>query len=160
MIKKWSSTSKKKRGGQQKYSDLAIGIMLSIRLLFHLTLRKTEGFVSSLFQLMKLDLPILDHTTLSRRTATLDLFIKNKPPSEKRMHLIVDSTGLSVHGEGPWSEPKHGSKKTRGWRKLHILIDQNGFIQANLVTSENTSDSSQVPNLIEKLDDDFIPNVR
>ena len=55
----------------------------------------------------------------------------------------------------PWSEHKHGKKKRRGWRKLHILLDQNGFIQANLVTSEKTSDGSQVPKLIEKLDDDF-----
>ena len=70
------------------------------------------------------------------------------------MHLIVDSTGLSVHGEGPWSEHKHGSKKRRGWRKLHILIDQNAFIQANIATSEKTTDGSQVSNLIEKLDDD------
>jgi len=154
-IRNWRSSSKKKKGGQLKYSDLAIEIMLSIRLLFHLPLRQTEGFVTSIFQLMKLALPIPDHTTLSRRTTTLDIRIKNKPPSGKPMHLIVDSTGLSVHGEGPWSEHKHGSKKRRGWRKLHILIDQNGFIQANIVTSEKTSDGSQVPNLIEKLDDDF-----
>jgi hypothetical protein len=138
-----------------KYSDLAIEIMLSIRLLFHLPLRQTEGFVTSIFQLMKLALPIPDHTTLSRRSTTLDICIKNKPSSDKPMHLIVDSTGLSVHGEGPWSEQKHGSKKRRGWRKLHILIDQDGFIQANIVTSEKISDGSQVPNLIEKLDDDF-----
>ena len=97
--------------------------MLSIRLFFHLPHRQTEGFVTSIFQLMKLALPILDHTTLSRRTATLDLRIKNKPLSGKPIHLIVDSTGLSIHGEGPWSEHKHGSKKRRGWRKLHILID-------------------------------------
>jgi hypothetical protein len=141
-----------------KYSDLAIEIILSIRLLFHLPLRQTEGFVTSIFQLMKLDLPIPDHTTLSRITTTLDICIKNKPSSDKPMHLIVDGTGLSVHGEGPWPEHKHGKKKRRGWRKLHFhikLIAQDGFIQANLVTSEKTSDGSQVPNPIEKLDDDF-----
>ena len=83
VIRKWKSSSKKKRGGQQKYSDLAIEIMLSIRLLFHLPLRQTEGFVTSIFQLMKLALPIPDHTTLSRRTSTLDIRIKNKPSSGK-----------------------------------------------------------------------------
>ena len=80
------------------------------------------------------------------------------------MHLIVDSTGLSIHGDGPWSEHKHGgAKKRRGWRKLHILIDQDGFVQANIVTDENTTngstfsadDGGQVPNLIKKLDRDF-----
>ena len=88
--------------------------MLSIRLLFHLPLRQAEGFVTSIFQLLKLDLPIPDHTTLSRRSTTLDICIKNKPSSDKLMHLIVDSTGLSVQGEGPWSEHKHGKNEEAG----------------------------------------------
>ena len=156
VIRKWKSNSKKLKGGQQIYSDLAIEIVLSLRLLFHLPLRQAEGFVTSIFQLMEIDLPILDYTTLSRRSRKLDVQIKNKPYSDQPMHLIVDSTGLSIHGSGPWSEHKHGGgKKRRGWRKLHILIDQNGFIQANEVTDENASDGSQVPNLIEKLDRDF-----
>ena len=150
------SNGKKVRGGQQIYSDLSIEIILSLRLLFHLPLRQTEGFVASLFQLMKVDLPIPDHTTLSRRSSKLDIKIKRPPSHNQPMHLIVDSTGLSIHGSGPWSEHKHGGgKKRRGWRKLHILIDQNGFIQASEVTDEKASDGSQVPGLIEKLDRDF-----
>ena len=153
VIREWRADSKNVRGGQQIYSDLAIEIILSLRLLFHLPLRQAEGFVESIFQLMKVDLPIPDHTTLSRK---LDIKIKRPPSDGKPMHLIVDSTGFSIHGSSPWSEYKHGGgKKRRGWRKLHILIDQDGFIQANIVTDETTSDGSQVPNLIEKLDRDF-----
>ncbi len=156
VIRKWKSNSKKVRGGQQIYSDLSIEIILYLRLLFHLPLRQTEGFVESIFQLMGIDLPIPDHTTLSRRSSNLDIQIKNKPSHNKPMHLIVDSTGLSVHGSGPWSEHKHGGgKKRRGWRKLHILIDQDGFVQASEVTDESTSDGSQVPSLLEKLEQDF-----
>jgi len=71
---------------------------------------------------MKLALPIPDHTTLSRRTSTLDIRIKNKPSSGKPVHLIVDSTGLSVHGEGPWSEHKHGSKKEEAGGNCIFLL--------------------------------------
>ena len=69
VIRKWRSNSKKGRGGQQIYSDLSIEIILSLRLLFHLPLRQAEGFVASIFRLMKVDLPIPDHTTLSRRSS-------------------------------------------------------------------------------------------
>ena len=154
--KEWISPSEKVRGGQQIYSDLAIEIVLSLRLVFHLPLRQVEGFIESIFQLMKVDLPIPDHINLSRRSSTLCIKIKNKPSSDQPMHLIVDSKGISIHGSGTWSAHKHGGgKKRRGWRKLHILIDQNGFIQANIVTDEHTDDRSQVPNLLEKLEKDF-----
>ena len=66
-IKSWKSPKSGKPGRQQKYSDLAIETVLTLRLLFHLPLRQAEGFVSSLFQLMGLNLPTPDHTTLSRR---------------------------------------------------------------------------------------------
>ena len=86
-------------------SNLAIVTALSLRLLFHLPLRQTEGFVSSLFKMMKLRLPVPDHTTLSRRSQTLKPILYRSAPS-KPLHLIVDSTGLSIHGEGPWSSGK------------------------------------------------------
>ena len=66
-LKSWKSPKSGKPGRQQKYSDLAIETVLTLRLLFHLPLRQAEGFVSSLFQLMGLNLPTPDHTTLSRR---------------------------------------------------------------------------------------------
>ena len=107
-IKSWKSKISGKPGGQQKYSDLAIETVLTLRMLFHLPLRQTEGFVSSLFQMMKLQLPIPDHTTLSRRSQTLKPILHGGLPGQQ-IHLIVDSTGLSIHGEGPWASGKKRS---------------------------------------------------
>ena len=53
-------------GGQQQYCDLAIITTLTLRSVFHLALRQTEGLVASLLRLMNLDLATPDHTTLSR----------------------------------------------------------------------------------------------
>jgi hypothetical protein len=58
-------------GGKQLYSDLAILTALTLRTVFHLALRQTEGFVASLIRLMDLDLATPDHTTLSRRSSSV-----------------------------------------------------------------------------------------
>ena len=101
-IKSWESTPSGKRGRQQKYSNFAIETILTLRLLFHLPLRQTEGFVMSLFDMMKVSPPSPDHTTLSRRSKKLKPVLKRRGSSKQPQHLIVDSTGLSIHGEGPW----------------------------------------------------------
>lgn len=102
-IKSWKSTPSGKPGRQQKY--VAIETILTLRLLFHLPLRQTEGFVTSLFHMMKVSLPIPDHTTLSRRSKSLKPVLKRRGSSKQPLHLIIDSTGLSIHGEGPWNGP-------------------------------------------------------
>ena len=81
-IKSWKSKQSGKQGGQQKYADLAIETVLTLRLLFHLPLRQAEGFVMSLFEMMKLCLPISDHTTLSRRSKTLKPVLKRRDSPE------------------------------------------------------------------------------
>ena len=105
-IKSWKSKKSGQQGRQQKYSDLAIETILTLRLLFHLPLRQTEGFVRSLFDMMKVSLPIPDHTTLSRRSKSLKPLLKRRGSSKQPLQLIVDSTGLSIHGEGPWASGK------------------------------------------------------
>jgi transposase len=150
-IKSWVPKSSGKQGGQKKYSDVAIETVLTLRLLFHLPLRQVEGFVSSLLQLMGLNLPTPDHTTLSRRARTLNIRIKRRT-SNKPLHLIVDSTGLSIHGEGPWAT---GKKRRRGWRKLHIMIDRDGFIHSTCVSKWYTKDGSRVPHLLEDIEDEI-----
>ena len=106
VIKSWKPRSSKRRGRRQRFSDRAIETILSLRLIFHLQLRQKEGFVTSIFQLMKLKLPVPDHTTLSRRGRTLKPKISVQQKSNQPLHLIVDSTGLGIHGEGPWSSGK------------------------------------------------------
>ena len=118
----WSAAGVGKRGGQLQYSDLAIETALTLRLLFHLPLRQTEGFLTSIFGMLCLDLSAPDHTTLSRRGQHLDLTLGRVPTGEG-LHLIVDSTGLSIVGEGEWAAAKHGGRGRRGWKKLHLGVD-------------------------------------
>ena len=130
-IKSWTPAKSNKQGRQRKYADLAIETVLTLRLLFHLPLRQAEGFVLSLFQLMKVRLPVPDHTTLSRRSKNLKPILNRVTVSNQPLHLIVDSTGLSIHGEGPWAS---GKKRRRGWRKLHIMVDREGLIHSCTVS--------------------------
>ena len=99
-------------------ADVAIETALTLRLLFHLPLRQTEGFLHSLFAMMGLELASPDHTTLSRRGQHLDL-TRARVLTGKGLHLIVDSTGLSIVGEGEWARAKHGVRGTRG-RKFNL----------------------------------------
>ena len=114
-------------GAQRKYSDLAIESALTLRLLFHLPLRQAEGFLTALFVLMGLDLRVPDHTTLSRRGRHLDLSLR-RVPKRAGLHLIIDSSDLSIGGEGEWATAKHGHRGRRGWKKLHLGVDPTGVI--------------------------------
>ena len=115
------------RGGQFKYSELAIETALTLRLIFHLPLRQAEGVLTSLFGLMGFDLPAPDHTTLSRRGQHL-AFTLRRVQTGRGMHLIIDSTGLSIVGEGEWAAAKRGRRGKRGWKKLHLGVDRSGVI--------------------------------
>jgi hypothetical protein len=99
-------------GGQQRFSDLAIETALTLRREFHLAFRLTEGFVRSILSVMCAGLDAPDHPTLSRRSQWLDPAAHDLPGTGP-LHLIVDSTGLSVVGEGEWAVAKHGGRGTR-----------------------------------------------
>jgi Transposase DDE domain len=146
-IATWEPAGVGTRGGQRKYSDHAIATALTLRLLFHLPLRQTEGFLRSLFGLMGLDLLAPDHTTLSRRAQSLDLTLRRIPPREG-LHLVIDSTGLSIVGEGEWTAAKHGRRGRRGWRKLHVGVDQAGVIVAQVLTEATVDDATTAITLI------------
>ena len=151
-IKAWTPKPKGNPGRQRIYSELAIETVLTLRLLFHLPLRQAEGFVNSIIALMGLELPTPDHTTLSRRSKTLKPLLNARINPGEPLHVVVDSTGLSIHGEGPWSRHKHGGKRRRGWRKLHITVDQNGQILSTSLTDETTKDASEIPRLLIDID--------
>ena len=128
-IATWAAVGVGTRGGQRPYSDLAIETALPLRLIFHLPLRQTEGFLTSIFRMLGLDLSAPDHTTLSRRGQPLDLTLR-RAPAGVGLHLIVDSTGLSIVGEGAWAAAKHGGRRMRGWKKRHLGVDRSGVIVA------------------------------
>ena len=129
------------RGGQRQYSDLAIETALTLRLIFHLPLRQTEGFLTSIFRMLGLELSVPDHTTLSRRGQHLDLPLRCAPAGAG-LHLLVDSTGLSIVGEGEWAAVKHGGRGRRGWKKLHLGVDRSGVIVARALTAASVDDAT------------------
>ena len=152
-ITAWEPDGGGKRGGQRKYSDVAIETVLTLRLLFQLPLRQAEGFLTSLFRLMGLDLPSPDHTTLSRRGQHLDVPLRYAPP-DKRLHLIIDSTGLSMLGEGEWAAAKHGGHGKRGWKKLHLGVNRSGVIVARALTDATADDALTGVTLVGAVDGD------
>jgi len=138
----WKPRPSCRPGGQQEYSDLAIVTALTLRLVFHLALRQTEGFVGSLIRVMDLDLETPDHTTLCRRSHTFAVPAIAKMHDEP-IHLVIDSTGLKIVGDGEWHAHKHKtSNKRRSWRKLHLGVDGDGFIVASALTDSGVDDSS------------------
>lgn len=150
-ISTWRPAPGGRRGGQQRYSDLAIETALTLRLVFHLPLRQTEGFLTSVFGMMGVHLEVPDHTTLSRRSRSLEVQLRRAPANEP-LHLIVDSTGLSIVGEGEWAAAKHGEKGKRGWKKLHLGVDGHGVILAQVLTDGHADDAATVPDLLTQVD--------
>ena len=105
----------------------------------------------SVLVLMCTDLEAPDHTTLSRRSQRLDLVLA-RIPARGPIHLIVDSTGLSIVGEGEWGAAKHGNRGRRGWKKLHLGVDRSGLIVAHALTEPTADDATTGIGLVEKVD--------
>ena len=103
---------------------------------------------------MGIDRSAPDHTTLSRRSQHLDLTLRRVPPGEA-MHLIVDSTGLSIVGEGEWAAAKHGRRGTRGWKTLHVGVDRSGAIVTQALTDAHADDAGTAITLIDAVDGDL-----
>jgi hypothetical protein len=110
-VEAWTAEPRTGQSGQPTYSALAIAAALTLRAVFRLTLRQTEGLIASILQLLGFDLPVPDHSTLSRRAETLD--VARPKAGSAPMHLLVGSTGLRLCGAGEWLEEKHGSKRRR-----------------------------------------------
>ncbi len=144
----WRAKPSGKPGGQCTYANIAIEAALTIRMVFHLPLRQTEGFLRSLAQMLEVEIPVPDHTTLSRRLKTLGEIRFRRLATDRPIHLLIDSTGLRVH-VGHLRKPP----KQRAWRKLHLAVDAGtGEIVASDLTSRRTRDSAQVPTLLGQIE--------
>ena len=151
--KRWYAQGPCQRGAQSVYSDRTIEWMLAMRALLRLPLRQTQGFIQSLLGLMRLALAVPDYSTLSRRQGQLAVVLPKKRPHEP-MHLVVDSTGLKVYGEGEWKARQHGWTKRRTWRKLHVGVNEaTGEVVAQTLTSHSSDDASQVAPLLTQVDE-------
>src|SRR5450631_525951 len=140
-------------GGQPHYSALAITTALTMRMVFGLGLRQTEGLIGSIIGLLGLDLAVPDHSTLSRRAKTLEVPLP-RPVATGPLHLLVDSTGLKLGGAGEWLIEKHGTSRRRSWRKLHIGVDaDSGEIVAVEVTTKEIDDAAMADALLGQIAD-------
>jgi hypothetical protein len=149
-IAAWKAERRTTRGGQSRYSALAIATALTLRSVFRLALRQTEGLIGSIIALLGLDLAVPDQTTLSRRAENLD--VARPRQDYGPVHLLVDSTGLKLCGSGEWLLEKHGTKTRRSWRKLHVAVDADtGQIAAAALTSSDVDDASQVGALLDQV---------
>jgi IS5 family transposase len=147
----WRAQPRTTPGGQRHYSDLAIETALTLRAVFRLALRQSEGLLGSIMRMLDIDLPVPDHTTLSRRACGLPVQSHRRTETGD-LHLIIDSTGLKLRGAGEWLFEKHGTAKRRSWRKLHIGIDaDNGEIVAFDLTDKDVDDASHAKPLLDQL---------
>ena len=143
----WRAEATGERGRQRVYSDAAIQCLLTVRAIYHLTLRATQGLAQSFFAQGALDLPVPDYSTLCRRSAHLRVQL----PRQARgpLHLLLDSSGFKICGEGEWKTRTHGKRKRRTWREFHLSLDLGSReIQAVTLCPAGSSEEQQVAHLL------------
>lgn len=144
-----------KRGHPRTYSDTAIETMATLQEIYRLGVRQTEGLMQSIGELLHLEVAIPDYSTLSRRRATLEVVLP-RTRSKEALHVVVDSTGVKVFGEGEWKVRQHGYTYRRTWRKVHVGVDEaSGELVAVVVTTNNYHDSQLVPDLLAQVDEEI-----
>ena len=152
----WHGTeAEPKRGHPRTYSDTAILTMVTLQEISQLGLRQTQGLMESIGTVLYLAVAIPDYSTLSRRRATLALAL---PRTQKKdgLHVVVDSTGVKVYGEGEWQVRQHGYTKRRTWRKVHMGVDEaSGEIVAAVVTPNSSHDSQELPDLLAQIEEEI-----
>jgi IS5 family transposase len=153
VLRTWRETQRTgRRGRPYTYSAALILCMATLAEVYHLPLRATQGLMSSIVRLLGIELSVPDYTTLSRRRRALEIELPHRKKSEP-LHLVVDSTGIKVYGEGEWKVRQHGYTKRRTWRKLHLGVDEaTGEVVAAAVTTNSFKDSQLLPDLLAQVE--------
>lgn len=140
-------------GFQKIYSDEAIEVVSMVRFFFKLPLRATQGFTGSLMDILGFDLPVPNYSTLSRRMKKLEVKLGKLKSKGKKIHVVLDSTGLKVFGEGEWKVRQHGYSKRRTWMKLHLAVDEaDGEILSMSLTENSFKDNELFEDLLDGLE--------
>src|ERR687890_899411 len=149
----WHPPKTGRRGRSRTYSDLAIETGHLLRLAFGRPWRQTEGLLRSLATLLGVGIGIPDHTTFSRRSPGLTLAGSLAEAQRTGpVHVVIDATGLKVHGAGEWLAETHGGRGRRSWRKLHLAVDPgSGEILASELTTTEEGDAALVGPLLEQI---------
>src|SRR3954454_25413809 len=165
-VEAWEAEQRTSRGGQPEYSDLAILTALTFKAVFRLAYRQTEGLIGSVTGLLGLALALPDPSPLCRRAEKLEV-PRPKPRGAgagaddaaggadggaEPLHLLVDSTGLKLIGAGEWLLEKHGTKRRRSWRKMHLGVDADtGRIVAATLTDRDEDAAAQAGPLLDQV---------
>jgi hypothetical protein len=141
-----------RRGRPEVFTDAAIRCVPTLKVFFQLPLRAAQGMAGSLIRLAGLDWRVPHFSTLSRRQKDLVVTIPYRRPRGGPLHLVIDSTGLKVLGEGEWKVRKHGAETRRAWRKVHLGVDTDSHeVRAVEVTDHRHGDGEIVPGLLAQL---------
>ena len=136
-----------------RYSDVAMLAALSLRAVFRLALRQTQGFLLSLKRLLGLAIEIPHYSTFCRRASGIEVPKLARPAGGGPLHLAIDATGLKVHGEGEWKVRAHGKDRRRVWRKLHLAVDTaTGELHAHALTPSEVHDGAELEGLLADID--------
>jgi len=156
VLSAWAVQAKSgKRGHPQIYTDTAILCMATLQELYHLPLRAAEGLLSSVVELLSSEVAVPCYTTLCRRRRRLEVTLPQRAKTAP-LHLVVDSTGVKIYGEGEWKVRQHGWTRRRTWRKLHVGVDEStGEIRAAVVTTNNFGDGQVLPDLLAQVEDEL-----
>lgn len=148
------ATKRRGRGRPCLYTDQVIQMLLTLKQVYRLPLRALMGLAQSLKALVWSDLPLPHYSTLSRRAKTLEVVLPQVRRDEP-LHLVIDSTGLKVFGEGEWQVRQHGKTKRRAWRKVHLGLDVSSRqVCAVLMTHQDVHDASAMPDLLKQIPDE------
>jgi IS5 family transposase len=152
-LEQWIETDRTgQRGASRTYSNRAIEVMATLKALYRWAGRQIEGFIKSIFKLLSIPLAVPEHSTLSRRMKSLEMDIPVLP-SDKARHVVIDSTGVKVYGEGEWKTRQHGVSKRRIWRKLHLALDEaTGETLAVVASGNDTADCEVCSMLLEQIE--------
>jgi len=139
----WFYAGDRKPGGKVEYSDMAIEFLMTIKQVYRLTYRSLQGFCHSIFQLSGMEqLKVPSYSQIQRRGKGLKVNIQVRKESKGSLHVVIDSTGLKVFGEGEWKVRKHGWTKRRTWRKIHMASDGNDLEILSVILTGNDIDDS------------------
>src|SRR6266852_7477375 len=150
-LRAWRYAGPRQRGAQYVYAEAAIKCVLTLRAVYHLAVRATEGLSRSVFALLEVALPVPSYSTLSRRAAEVAVALGALPRSGP-LHLVIDSSGFKVYGEGEWKVRLHGWSKRRTWRKLHLGVNEaTGEILAAVASEAGVSADDAVPDILAQV---------
>jgi hypothetical protein len=142
-----------KPGHPFEYSDLVIECALTLKAVYGLALRQTQGFLASLLTLLHVELDTPCYSTFSRRAKALDVAFPRRHPGQA-FHMVVDATGMKMYGEGEWHVRTHGKTRRRVWRKVHLGFDEaTGEVVACEVTESNHHEKEELPGLLTQVTD-------